>query len=260
MKIEDLDIFICSYNLNWRIMESQKNHKFYEFKMNILKNIKATQNIYEPIIYCFQEASNYQDIIKLFDSKNYDTDVGKSGYEQILTIWNKNILKKKLIINSEFCDGRPFTIIVFNDKRYKNNFMLINVHASHDHNTFKTIFQPIQNIIKANKIVYNKLIEFDIKRIVICGDFNRNINDDLKDDIKKILHLKIGRKKFYFNYKSNDNKTCCSLSGYGYAKNYDHVIDSYNEPIFTLPLNKKNWYETKSSDHIMILSVVKNFI
>lgn len=268
MKISDLNISVCSYNLNWKIMQipinkkSKINEPYYKFKINLLQNIQLIHYYYNPFIYCFQEVVNPQHILKIFDLDNFDFNIGDSGLEKNLTIWNKQIFKKKMIIGSEFEEGRPFTIIILNDKRFKINFMLVNIHAGHDMNTLKTIFNPIQNTIQADNFIYKKLIDFDIKRIIICGDFNRNINLELANDIQKILHLKIGRKKYYFNFNSNsnENKTCCSMSGYGYKYNYDNLIDSYAKPIATTQLTNEKWYIPKSSDHLMILSIVKNFI
>lgn len=268
MKITELNISICSYNLNWKIMEmpikktnsSIDDDKSYKFKINLLKNIKLIYNYYNPFIYCFQEASRPQDIIKIFDPDKFNFNVGQSGPEQILTLWNKQIFRKLLIINSEFEEGRPFTIIVLCDKRFKINFILINIHAAHNVDTLETIFKPIQQTLESDNFIYKKLIEFNITRIIMCGDFNRDINKELILQINAILYLKIGKKKYFFNYRSNDNKTCCSLTGYGYKHNYDNVIDSYNKPLQIYLLNKEKWYQSKSSDHLMILSVVKNFI
>lgn len=265
MKITDLNISICSYNLNWKIMSlppntKSKNEPYYEFKINLLKNIEFVYHHLNPFIYCFQEVVRPQDILKIFNEKKFDFNLGKSAQALILTIWNKQIFKKKLIIDSEFEEGRPFTIIIFYDKRFQINFMLVNIHAGHNSNTSDTLFNPIQQTIFANNFIYKKLIEFDIKRIIICGDFNRNINVELSNDVGKLFNLKIGRKKFYFNYLTNTNKTCCSLSGYGFKYNYDNLIDSYFKPISTIPMIKEKWYNPKSSDHSMILSTVKNYI
>ena len=63
---------------------------------------------------------------------------------------------------------------------------------------------------------------------------------------------------YYFYPFVSDNKTCCNLNGYAYTKNYDQVIDSYDIPIIIYPLTNEKWYESKSSDHIAIISIVKN--
>ena len=47
---------------------------------------------------------------------------------------------------------------------------------------------------------------------------------------------------------------------YGYNKNYDQLIDTFDKPILTFELNKESRYITQSSDHLAILFVVKNFI
>lgn len=229
-----------------------------KLKLNILNNIYLIKNYYNPFFYCFQESSNYKDIIDLFEFKKseYKYHIGFSCPEYILTIWNSLLFNDEIIYDGEFEKGRPFTLIIFKDLRFKINFILINIHASHNINTIKSIFHPIQNIINKN---INKINKFNIKRIIIVGDFNRNISDEIRQN-PKIFFLFINSIKFNFFSKITSNKTCCNLSGYGYNKNYDQIIDSYCEPILIHQMNKESKYISKSSDHLMILSIVKNAV
>lgn len=263
MNNKELNISIFSYNVFWKIMDDDSKIHFKniekkilnQMKSNILKNIISIKNYYNPFIYCFQESKNYSDIIDIFDKLIYDHDIGYAEPEYILTIWNKNILKKKFVIHGEFELGRPFSIIIFKDLRYNIYFILINIHTGHHNDTLLTVFKPIQNYLNLYK---EKLSKYDIKRLLIIGDFNRDIGNQINYDIKKYF-LKINLKKYYFNSLITKNKTCCSLSGYGYTKNYDQIIDSYDKPLLVHPLNKESWYIPKSSDHLGILSIVKNY-
>ena len=119
----------------------------------------------------------------------------------------------------------------------------------------ETLFIPIQNIINLNAKIINN---FNIKRIIIVGDFNRDIGNQITLKPNEFV-LKINSSKYSFlPYKTN-NKTCCSLQGYGYNKNYDQLIDTFDKPILTFELSKESRYIIQSSDHLAILFVVKNF-
>jgi len=266
MNIKELNISIYSYNIFWKIMKTNNSplektlglNKLIELKLNIISNIKNVINYYNPFVYCFQEAESAQLIIELFPKLKYEYHLGYSNPEHILTVWRKDVLKKKLVLDGEFEPGRPFTIIIFKDKRFKNYWMLINIHAGHEVDIQASIFNPIQKVISNNK----KQIElFEITRIVIVGDFNRDISSHIKIETNRCKYkLIINRMEFGFNYIETKNKTCCSLNGWGYKKNYDQLIDTYSQPLITHQLNKETWYHSESSDHLAILNVIKNFI
>lgn len=261
---DKLNISIFSYNVYWKIMKNNDSplaktlaqEKLNKLKSNVIANISNVIKYYNPFIYCFQESESASDITKLFDKSEYEYHLGYSKPEHILTIWRKDIMKKKLILDGEFEPGRPFTIIIFKDMRFNIYWMLINIHAGHNHDTLTSIFEPIQKIINANE---TKIKKYDIKRVVIIGDFNRDISSQIKMNHYKYV-LKLNKLKFDFKYILNKNKTCCSLKGWGYKKNCDQIIDTYSQPIITHQLNKEPWYISESSDHLAILSVVKNFI
>lgn len=265
MDIKELNISIFSYNIFWKIMKNnnsplEKNFgftKLQKLKLNIISNIKNVINYYNPFIYCFQEAESAHSIIELFSKSEYRYHLGYSEPEHILTIWRKDVIKKKKVIDGEFEPGRPFSIIIFNDLRYNNYLMLINIHASHHHNTYSRIFEPIQKIIDLNK---NEILKYDIKRIIMVGDFNRDIGSQIKIAPTE-YRLKINLIEYnFYPIENTTNKTCCSLSGWGYKLNYDQLIDTYKSPLLIHQLNKEPWYVSESSDHLATLSLVKNFI
>lgn len=265
MNVKELNISIFSYNVFWKIMKTENSplvktlglSKLNQLKSNILLNISNVINYYNPFFYCFQEAESTPDIIKLFPKSDYGYHLGYSEPEHILTVWRKDVIKKKFVLDGEFESGRPFSIIVFKDLRFKNYLMLINIHASHHPHTNYSIFEPIQNLINLNNNLFK---QFEIKRIVIVGDFNRDIGNQIKIE-PTMCKLKINFYEYIFNpIENTTNKTCCSLKGWGYKLNYDQAIDSYSNPILIHQLNKESWYNSESSDHLATLTIVKNFI
>lgn len=260
----ELNISICSYNIFWKIMKNDSSplvaklgkNKLYELKLNILKNIYNIKNYYNPYFFCFQEAENHHEITDLFDKSEYKFHINYSNPEHMLTIWQHKLFKKKISIDGEFEKGRPFCIFIFKDLRFSNYFILVNIHPGHNSNTLDSIFKPIQNSIDNNIKIIKK---YNIIRICICGDFNRDIKSQILMEPQK-FNIKINQLVFFFFPNINNNKTCCNIEGYGYNKNYDQVIDSHNEPLITYQLNRESWYLAKSSDHLAILSIIKNFI
>lgn len=264
------NIAICSYNLNWEIMDWDSGdltqqyspNELKLFKSNIISNIQTIYDYYNPQIYCFQEASKYQDFIHIFNKDIFKYHVNSSGSEQMVTVWDSSRFKMLDYVNGEFEKGRPFCIFIFKDILVKNIFVLINVHAGHNPNTLYSIFKPIQQIFSKSKIFSNYLIS----RIIIGGDFNRDINQEIKSDLesksksksKPKLVLELGNSIFYFKFtpKSLSN-TCCSISGNNLKKNLDFVIDTFDSGILRHELNKESWYKQPSSDHIMIMTILQ---
>jgi hypothetical protein len=263
------NISICSYNIFWKIMKNDSSllgkkidkTTLSKLKEALLKNIFLIKNFYSPHFYCFQEAASCNDITIMFENSIYDYHINYSDPEYMLTIWKKNFFNKKIIFDGEFEKGRPFSILVLEDLRFNTHFILINIHAGHNKNTSKSIFEPIQKNFNINN---NQISKFDIKRIIICGDFNRDIgsqileNENENDNNTNNFDLMVNSVQYNFKPFISNNKTCCNLNGYGYDKNYDQLIDSFDKPILIHPLSKENWYQSKSSDHIAILSIVKN--
>jgi hypothetical protein len=257
------NLSICSYNILWEIMNYDNTKRFINtdkkllkiYKNNILFNIQKLIDYYNPTIYCFQEAASYNDILKLFD-KNYLYKINKSDKEFMLTIWQKTKLELISSFEGEFEKGRPFNILIFLNKIDNYKFILINIHASHDIDTNKSIIKPIQDVIDT---IDNLLLK-DIHRIIISGDFNRDINEDINNKIKiNNYYLLINKQKITFKYNKNNNKTCCNIYGNNndINKNYDNIIDSYKKLKLIHPLNKESWYKYPSSDHVMILGIIQ---
>lgn len=257
------NIAICSYNLNWEVMNIDSGNltKKYSkddltlFKSNIISNIQGIYDYYNPQIYCFQEATNFQDFIQIFNPNIYSNYVNISGPEYMVTVWDKLRFEFIKVYPSEFESGRPFCIFIFKDLLDSNIIMLINIHAGHIPDTLTTIFEPIQKIFSKSK----KISSYLITRIIMVGDFNRNINQQIKDFT--LLSFELNNSIFTFKpYEKTMNNTCCSLSEQNFKRNYDFVLDSFEPVILRHELNKENWYKQPSSDHIMIMSILKKNI
>ena len=228
------NIIVLSYNICWSSMNDIIKQK------NIISNIVKAIDIYHPDIIGLQEAHKCHKILKQIDLKKYNFIHNKSDKEDMITLWNTEKLLYLKAYFSHFEEGRPFVIILLYDILKNENVCLINLHANHNHNTQKSIFDIINSKMKKIKIKFS--------RIIMIGDFNRNVSHD-KESNYIIYH---NEKKFKFkNYDLNKN-TCCSLVGYGHRFNYDHIMDTC-QPISKIIVNN-DWYKKISSDHLMIIS------
>ncbi len=252
------NIAIASYNILWEIMEKQNHNEILDLffknnykimKKNLLANIQNILERYNPQIYCFQEAAGYSQIIRLFDKNIFSSHVNSSGPEYMLTIWNNKRFRLKNKFDGEFESGRPFCILILKDNTTHKYFALINLHAGHKSDTLSSIFKPIQKQINKNMNKFAK-----VKRIIIIGDFNRDINLENKSN-NYTLEIANTQYKFYFYEKQTEN-TCCDVTGKKLKRNFDHVLDSEKIPILRHELNKESWYAYPSSDHVMIMSIL----
>jgi hypothetical protein len=246
---------ILSYNVSWEAMTSNTIGQFKLCtandlnnglcKSNILSNISSNIKKYNPDFATFQEASEHQDIIELFDYNIYEHHINNSGKETMLSIWNKKKFTLVKASDSEFEEGRPFTIIILTNNKSKKNIALINLHAGHKPDTRKNIFDKINNFIKSN-ISYR--IKKSISRLIMCGDFNRNVYEDITSDyiIKFIDEFEL--KRFI-----NKKQTCCSVIGHGHKHVYDHILDSKAILAKKILGNSVKNYKIPSSDHILII-------
>ena len=250
-------IIILSWNVSWEAMTTNNSGQFKlcgknpnkTCNNNIILNISNTIKKFNPDILGFQEASKYNDIINILNTSLYNYFVNSSGLEDMLTCWST---KTFTLINSfsyEFEKGRPFAIIILKQNYNNNIIYLINIHSAHNSNTQSSIFDIINQFIKNN---INDELKKNINRVIILGDYNRNTFNDNTSNYKIIIgniHFILKRS----NYKGN---TCCSLKGYLTNKNYDYILDSTNL-VERLLINTEPYYKIPSSDHIMIIGIIK---
>ena len=250
---------ILSYNVSWEAMTSNTSGQFKLCtannlsnglcKSNILSNILSNIKKYNLDFATFQEAAEHQDIIELFDSNIYEYHINTSGKESMLSIWNKKKFSLVKAFDGEFEEGRPFTIIIFTSNNSKKNISLINLHAGHKPDTQKSIFDKINTLIK-NNISYR--IKKSIFRLIVCGDFNRNVYEDSTSNYTINFIDEFELKRFI-----NKKQTCCSVIGYGHKHVYDHILDSKAIISKKILGNSVKNYKVPSSDHILIIAKLK---
>lgn len=254
------DLTVISYNVSWEAMTSNTSGQFKLCtadglgegicKLNILSNISSNIKKYNPDLVTFQEASEHLDIIELFDPNIYETHINTSGKETMLTLWNKKKFTIVKSYDSEFEEGRPFTIIVLQNNRSKKNIALINLHAGHKFDTRITIFDIINNFIKKSVMLTIKKL---VSRVIMSGDFNRNVYEDDSSSYTVKFTQEFILKRFPHN-----KQTCCSAIGYGHKYVYDHILDSKTFISKKILGNSVKNYKIPSSDHILIIAKLKN--
>jgi endonuclease/exonuclease/phosphatase family metal-dependent hydrolase len=231
-------IIILTYNVNWKyIIENEK------YKKNIFYNIVNSLQIFNPDIIAIQEAESFKTFNKIIPF-HYKMILNKSGLENMITIFNTKRFKFIKSLSGQFEKGRPFCLLILNDLITFETICFINIHASHRSNTQQFIMHILNTFIKNN-------INTIIDRFVIIGDFNRNILTDTTTNF--IFNYK--NKNYAFNKCSNNHNTCSNLNNKKFLYNYDNVIDTKKIPKNYL-LNDEKWYKKKSSDHLMVLSII----
>lgn len=246
------NIKIFSYNISWESMSGKipnwelcnikddnfKNHPRHYSVCN--NNISSVIENNPADFVLLQEATDYEKLLKQsprlqkmnFIKHNSDLDV-------IITFWNFKKYKLLHILPGAFEKNRPWLATYFN-----NGLVIINVHFGHyskekeQYHLNNVISKIYDNIKIINNSVRNgsKKVKYEIKRIIIGGDFNF--------DIKTIENpLKINDSIFYYHPKHI--LTCCVRR----YKHYDHVIDTKAHPLDIIIPN----VDYMASDHKPIL-------
>ncbi len=138
-------------------------------------------------ILALQEALNYQTIIKKSDTlKKMKYFKSRSGKEILITFYNKNKYKLLKGYSSEFVKGRPFHVILLENKRGKQ-IVVVNLHTGHKELSKKLFIEKTLNNFLRETIDLTK------KKLIVLGDFNNNKIKTLKVMGKK---LKGSKKKY----------------------------------------------------------------
>lgn len=243
-RIRSKNIKILSYNVNWQNMLSS-NFKMKECNEKDLcaSNINKLIKDELPLDFILLQEFENQDILLSELLDDFDLFKTKSDKESMVTLVNKKYKVTKEIAG-EFEKGRPFLIVFINFEDKK--ICLINVHMAHKKQhliDFKLIEEKIREA---------KDINIDEYRIIIGGDFNEEIGTNIP---------------FCGKYMHNFFKklTCCinsthmnknnSIMKYLKGKNIDHILDSQEDPVYTLTITPL--HENKlipASDHLALYS------
>lgn len=216
-------MYILSYNCQWNT----------KYKQQVEKVILDAIQMYNVDIICLQEASKVLDII--YKLPGYVGMWNKSDKEDMLTLW-KSSLSTTGANCGEFVKGYPIAVVHFKD------FVLVNLHASHEKDT-RLIESKIKDTIQS-KIKGIKKVEGLPNRIILCGDFNRDLT------IEQPITFTINDKQYLFQVNTNDKRrTCCDEKGNVYIYNFDFILDSEMATTRILLRSSK-----PASDHIAIIA------
>jgi endonuclease/exonuclease/phosphatase family metal-dependent hydrolase len=257
---------ILSFNVSWECMTNSHigtaknlgvicnnlNSNKFQCRDNLLiylKNLRETYNQFD--IMCLQEASNL-DNLKLDFDNNFLFDIHQSGKEKMITIIN--LIKFKLIdiIKSEFKKGRPFCIYILESKIDKNIYIIVNLHYCSDFKNDKCI--SITKLLTQS--LQNKYPNYEIKfsnsRIIVAGDFNYHLHQDMIQNKNNILSFQP-----FYNLKILKTlkpfESCC------YYKNFNDKINNITDLIFdSYSINQIKVLkpEIPISDHLPVISII----
>lgn len=234
---------ILSYNLLWKSMINVSTRN------NIIHNIKYFSKKFNSHFILLQEASNYQFILNSLPS-HYTYYYNHSDKDEMLTLWNNKIYNVLYATHSHFSPGRPFAIILLQIIKTKKNIILINIHAGHDNNSQINIFDKINAVIHKNKFIFK-----NISKVILGGDFNRNIYLDHTSNYTIIINNKSFPLKINDKFNNINKNTCCNLNNSQLNHNSDHVISS-NKISNKILLHTFKNYKFPASDHIPIISIL----
>jgi hypothetical protein len=242
-RIKSKNIKLLSYNVNWQNMIS-RNPTIKECKEKDLcaSNINKLIKDELPLDFILLQEFDNRDIL-LSDLVNFDLFETKSDKENMVTLVNKKYKVTK-VVDGEFEKGRPFLIVFLNidDKK----ICLINVHMAHNK-------QHIRDLkLIEDKIRESKDINIDEYRIIIGGDFNEEIGTNIPF-CGKFMH-NFFKKLTCCIYSTHIDKNN-SILKYLKGKNIDHILDSQEEPVYTLnitPLDENKLIP--ASDHLALYS------
>lgn len=269
---------ILSYNICWECMTNGVkgfgSAKELGNKCNIKKD--CLQNVVDLIdnnsvfsnkdydFIALQESSNSKQIFqksKKLNNKVYKPLYSKSGFEDILTIYNKSKYQLIQEINGEFEQGRPIQILSLINKTNNKNIIFINLHYAFKNKNKK--------IMKEKLSYYIDLLEnIPINpHVILAGDFNYFWYKQITNK-NNIFYFK----PFYYSknislknikvFSHQKHKTCCDgINGTNKIKNnkYNGKSDFifYNKEISKNNILLDNYKINKiASDHIPIYSIL----
>lgn len=234
-------MYILSYNLWYKALSKKNNRE------NISKFINSLS--YPLDFICFQETNYMKKFIELTPILNKLYFV-KHPTNYMYTFFRKMPLCGYVgNFDTNVDSGRCFIVLEYPE------YYLINVHVGHKYNTDKFISGRL-----------NKYIKDDGKRLIMCGDFNRD-----RGNRSFIFEYKNGNKKKLYN-TNNVLPTCCSplttpedKTNCGNIKErFDNIYDSGSKT------NERKTYCWKrnigyirndnlilASDHLPIIGIIK---
>lgn len=230
---------LLTYNISWESVTGQYNTQEKNKKKFMCLNqpfpTKCLANIIENIknnygdIMALQEVAKYKYILskmRISLPHNYKYVHHISRKNNIVTLYNANIIKHHFSYKNEFKIKRPYIISFFNSNN--NYFFVINVHFPHYddftedkkkffYDSLDGIIDNLNKIKNDNSNLENKFIN---SNFIIMGDFNMIIDFDIK--------LNIFNKTISFTKSENINTCCDVINGKNFYKQFDNILTSFN--------------------------------
>jgi endonuclease/exonuclease/phosphatase family metal-dependent hydrolase len=119
----------------------------------------------------------------------------------------------------EFEPGRPFVIMLAEERRSQQLVLFVNVHLGHQcsHSHVQEYLRVIENKLESHALQHLGQTVRDVARIVVAGDFNMKIENKAFRLFGKSMHTCMGPPR----------PTCCVRSKTDGPKNFaDYILDS----------------------------------
>ena len=255
---------ILSFNVSWECMTNSESgtamhlgkicknlsQNNFQCRDNLIIYLRQIRNNYNEFdILCFQEATNLEVLKKEFN-QDFMFYSNQSGNEIMITIINLNKFLVRDIIPGEFKVGRPFCIFILESKLDGKTIILVNLHYCSSHNKDKCnhINFYLTQSLKNKYPNYN--VDFSNSRIIVAGDFNYHVNQNLIDENNNILVFKPFQQLSQLKAKK-PFESCCYHKKFNDPINYitDLIFDSHY--INQINILKPN---IQISDHLPIVS------
>lgn len=159
----------------------------------------------------------------------------------LITLYNKNKFRYIKHIEKELTSGRPYVIILFQNKLDNSYIVFINLHYPHgDSGWIDFIGRNIKNLREAE--------DWSDYKVIMCGDFNTNT----PVDYNKFLGT-IGMKNMLTRDLSKEPGTCCMPPFGSHSAKFDHIFSNFSAPIQYTTIDPALHGKFKS-DHLPIIA------
>ncbi len=255
-------ISILTYNICWECMTHSRtlgascsivSDQRTICAQNVGENIKkATEDYGDLDFIALQEATHHeiieQDLPTVFS--NFASVAHKSGLEEQITYYNKNMYTLWKKITGEFESGRPYQILLF-----KQKLILVNLHNGHTA-TREKMELALSKGLTAH-LTQDEITSLQSYRIILAGDFN-----DHDTALRKLAPFSYAGISTEVSLKiSSPPKTCCTNPGTaGHTSTIDYILDS--NPSRPIKWEIPTHYEWKkpASDHLPVIGVLPHAV
>lgn len=256
---------------------SKKTKKPFACLDNVIQTIQDASRDRTFDFIALQEASNWKKIVRVFSNKMGHVH-SKGGYEDMLTLFDKNRFHLLGFKAGDLSSGRPYQVLVFHDKENKKIIVFINLHNGHNvvksqlqnslsvkankttqkrstslwwmrslwnnaSDTHSTSTKPtkIQYIQDAEKRGDNVLEIIQKKNQDVCVIAAGDFNDHVPHQYWKGLNLKHIHQSTLSSNKTKPPKSCCSTS------RQKNSVDPYYGDYILADMTKMKFVKNKNN-------------